>query len=106
MAKKNDFDSRLNDIVSEHVSQLVSAIAAAVRQNMAEELSAYLASGGGNIAALRRLRPKKKRILPCIAPGCGNPSKGPRFHYLCEKHREAPRKEWEAWQKAKREAAA
>ena len=43
---------------------------------------------------------RRKRLLPCIAPACKNLSKGPRFHYLCDDHRKAPKKDWEAWQEA------
>ena len=34
----------------------------------------------------------------CICPGCKKLSKGPRFHFLCEIHRNAPKREWSAWQ--------
>lgn len=30
----------------------------------------------------------KKGIKPCKVPGCGKPSKGPRFRFLCEDHRD------------------
>jgi hypothetical protein len=43
---------------------------------------------------------KKTNIRPCIKPGCGKPSKGPRFHYLCAEHMKAPSAEWKAWKAA------
>ena len=49
---------------------------------------------------------RKKRRLPCIAPGCSNPSKGPRFQYLCVKHMDAPKKDYEAWRLKSKEARA
>lgn len=104
MAKKTDFDSHLDAIVRDHVSELVSAITAAVRANVADEIQSLLATGGGGTAARRLLKPKKRRILPCIAPGCSNPSKGPRFHYLCDKHKDASKKDYESWRKAKKSA--
>jgi hypothetical protein len=38
----------------------------------------------------------------CIKPGCNAQSKGPRFHHLCAKHINAPKKQWQAWQKQAR----
>src|SRR5690349_8994421 len=102
-------DSRLSEIVSNHVNELVSALSQEIRKNVADEVSAYFGGGEGRTVATRRLgagRPKKKRILQCIAPGCTNQSKGPRFHYLCDKHMTAPKKDYEAWRKAKKEKAA
>jgi len=73
---------------------------AAARGSVADEVPAFIAAKGGSASKVgRRGRPPgaRKRLLPCIAPGCGNPSKGPRFHYLCEKHMNAPKKDYEAW---------
>ena len=60
---------------------------------------------GARKVALRSSR-KRRRILPCIAPGCKNPSKGPRFHYLCEEHMGAPKKDYEAWREKRKEKEA
>src|SRR5262245_23819202 len=97
--KKNDIQFRLNDLVQDHVDALVEAITQMVRRNTAREIAEMYGANG----TLPLARGRRKRIRPCIAPGCKNPSKGPRFHYLCDKHRDAPKKEWEAWQSAKRE---
>lgn len=40
---------------------------------------------------------KAAAIKPCIAPGCTSPSKGPRFHYLCDEHKGASPAEYAAW---------
>lgn len=98
----------LGDIVSRYVDGLVGAINAHLRKNMASEVREFIAGNGHTVVmAGRRARARVKRLLPCIAPGCTNPSKGPRFHYLCEKHRDAPRKEYEAWRlQAKEKQAA
>lgn len=41
-----------------------------------------------------------KVITPCIASGCNNPSKGPRFKYLCKRHKQDATPEQVAkWQK-------
>ncbi len=38
------------------------------------------------------------RKITCIAPGCRKPSKGPRYHYLCDSHRDAKAKQVSEWQ--------
>lgn len=43
---------------------------------------------------------RQPKRLPCIAPGCKNESRGPRFHYLCKKHTDAPKADFRRWQKA------
>jgi len=100
----------LRDLVARSVNDLVAAINHHFRGNMAAEVRAFIAESGGTVGRIgRRGRPAgsiKKRVLPCIAPGCGNPSKGPRFHYLCEKHLKAPKKDYEAWRLKAKEARA
>jgi hypothetical protein len=102
---------KLQDLVSRTVSDLVAAINRHMRGDMAAEVRAFIASKGSAPGRVgKRGRPvgsRKKRLLPCIAPGCTNPSKGPRFHYLCEKHRDAPKRDYQAWRlKAKEKRAA
>ncbi len=52
----------------------------------------------------RRSHPRRpppasaRRIIPCRWPRCRRPSKGPRFHFLCEAHRG----QWKAFQKTRR----
>jgi hypothetical protein len=88
----------LADLVSRYVDDLVSAINSHLRKNMASQVREFIARNGRTlVVAGRRASTRAKRLLPCIAPGCTNASKGPRFHYLCEKHREAPKKDYEAW---------
>src|ERR1041384_5032014 len=99
----------LREIVERTVAALVDAIDKYTRGNVADEVRAFIAAKGGAIGKIgRRGRPPgaKNRLLPCIAPGCGNPSKGPRFHYLCEKHMNAPKKDYEAWRLRAKEKAA
>ena len=67
------------------------------------------AGTGDGASAGRKRRPglirvkgkRRPRDLSCIAPGCRNKSKGPRFHYLCDKHMETPKKQYEQWRKDK-----
>jgi hypothetical protein len=104
-------ETRLAEIITRHVDGLVSAVRQEVRKSVADEVRGFL-TGGAGAAALAAGRGRRggagvrRRVVPCIAPGCTNPSKGPRFHYLCEKHKDAPKKDYEAWRKAKQEKQA
>lgn len=46
----------------------------------------------------------EKTPRSCIKPGCKHPSKGPRFHFLCEKHLDAPAKQWKVWKQKDRDS--
>ena len=48
----------------------------------------------------------KAKVRTCIKPGCRKKSKGPRYHHLCEEHKDAPKRQMRAWQKKDREARA
>src|SRR5438128_12431172 len=95
-------DGRLADIVTRYVEDLVNAVQQEVRRSVADEVQSFLTGEKGRGLA-KLLRVRRKRVLPCIAPGCSNPSKGPRFHYLCAKHKDAPKKDYEAWRRARQE---
>jgi hypothetical protein len=104
--RRSNRDARLHAVVSEHVDRLVAALSEEIRRSVADEVGRFLERGGGPATVARLLgKRRKKRILPCIAPGCSNPSKGPRFHYLCGDHRGASKKDYEAWRKAKKPSA-
>jgi len=99
--------AQLGEIVARTVSSLVDAIEKHMRGSVADDVRAFIAAKSGTGKRGRPAGAVRKRILPCIAPGCTNPSKGPRFHYLCEKHMSAPKKDYEAWRlKAKAAKAA
>lgn len=109
--RRADRSARLSEIVARYVGDLVTAINQHLRRNMADEVRDFIASNGGGAAVIagrtRRAGSGRKRVVQCIAPGCTNPSKGPRFHYLCEKHKDAPKKDYEAWRlKARQEKQA
>ena len=87
-------------IIAEHLQALVAAVTAAVRDSVADEIAALLAGGGSPAAG------QAPRILPCRAPGCDRPSRGPRFHFLCEEHRRASARQIEAWRQAAKQAEA
>jgi hypothetical protein len=109
--RKASNTARLSEIVTRYVSDLVAALNQHLRRNMADEVRDFIASHAGGAAVVagrtRRAGAGRKRVVQCIAPGCTNPSKGPRFHYLCEKHKDAPKKDYEAWRlRAKQEKQA
>jgi hypothetical protein len=106
-ARRHGGSAALSVLVTRCVDSLVGAINSHLRKNMASEVREFIARNGRTVLGTgRRASGRAKRLLPCIAPGCTNPSKGPRFHYLCEKHRAAPKKEYEAWQMQAREKRA
>jgi hypothetical protein len=98
-------DGQLADIVARYVNNLVEAVREVVRRNVVAEVQEALSGRGLSVGRTRRAL-GKKRVLQCIAPGCTNPSKGPRFHYLCEKHKDAKKADYEAWRKARKEKQA
>ena len=101
-------ETKLAEIISRHVDDLVSAVRKEVRLSVADEVRGFLTgNGAANVLGVRAgRRLGRRRVVGCIAPGCPNPSKGPRFHYLCEKHKDAPKKDYEAWRKARQEKQA
>jgi uncharacterized protein (DUF1800 family) len=76
---------------------IVVAIAKMVKEEMGGP--ALVAKKVGRRAANKTA--KKVHRKPCIATGCKKVSKGPRFHFCCEEHRDAPAKTIKAWKKAK-----
>lgn len=110
--KSKRANDELTALVARHVTQLVSALRVQLRREVLHDIQRYFtegsaptAGGNGQSAAIKAAAGKAKKILPCIAPACKNPSKGPRFHYLCEKHRHAPKKHYAAWQAAQQQKA-
>jgi hypothetical protein len=94
-------EKRIREVIAQHVERLVSDIAATVRQQIANEVrggSSTVPTGGK-----RRRKPQKKISMTCIAPKCKQRSKGPRFHYLCEKHMDTPKRIYTKWRENARE---
>jgi hypothetical protein len=91
-------DTRLDKLIADVRAELEAVVQAELRG---------VFGGGGAASNGRRARalPAKrsvKRWSPktCIKPGCNNAPNGPRFHFLCKTHQDAPKKDWEAWYKA------
>ena len=102
------------------IDSAAAAIVTAVRQEMTGEIQRLLASRAGSgraiavtvpsvkvavgkatakAASAKTGKPRggagQKRNVPkqCIYPNCANPSKGPRWSFLCDKHKDAPKAE-------------
>ncbi|MBI4509743.1 MAG: hypothetical protein HY698_08895 [Deltaproteobacteria bacterium] len=102
MSQRTPLDRELSKTVSLHVDQLVATISQVVRENIAIQVTEYLSSRALGSGRLAELREGRRNVRGCIAPGCSNPSKGPRFRYLCQQHKNASKKEVEAWREASR----
>ncbi len=106
--RKSSSTDYLSDIVSEHVETLVAKLHDAIRQQVTVEIMTYFHNGEAprGLGGAAKVRRRSKRVMTCIAPGCKNTSKGPRFHYLCDKHRDASKAEYAAWQAARKNKTA
>jgi hypothetical protein len=71
------------------MERLISQIAEAVATNLNRALSAGNGKRGDASRGPSPLR-GKKLDMRCRYPGCKNRSKGPKFHFLCEKHLKKP----------------
>ena len=92
-----DLDDRLRAIAEQHTRQLVTAIGEAVRGDILGMLPA--------LAPRRRSsRRTITRDMACIAAGCKNGSRGPRYRYLCPKHEDASEKQVGKWRELRRRA--
>lgn len=79
-----NLEPRIRSLVEAHVGAMLHGIASMLME-----------------AAPRGLKRQAKRDYTCIAPGCKEVSKGPRFHYLCQKkHLKVSKKVYERWAKA------
>jgi hypothetical protein len=102
--------SSLEARIAAIVNAAAAEIAAAVRQDMADQLRQLLDGSPFDAGRARIAAPAAKSVrsgagnpggrgvkrnVPktCIVPGCGNPSKGPRWSFLCEKHLTTPKAE-------------
>lgn len=104
MANNGSREVELAAVVSNHVHLLVAEITRVVRESVSEDLIAHLTGSAGPSPMLIRVNGRRRlRDLSCIAPGCGNKSKGPRFHYLCEAHGDTPKRTYEEWRKQRHE---
>jgi hypothetical protein len=96
--------TKIAEMIETRLDKLVTDIRAELEAVVQAELRGAFGVGGATNGRRSKAVPARravKRWSPktCIKPGCNNPPNGPRFHYLCKTHQDAPKKDWEAWRK-------
>jgi hypothetical protein len=71
---------------AEVAAAVVGLVEARVKREVETAVGRAFAGTRSRGTAPRRVR----AIRPCRVPGCGKPSKGPRFDFFCAEHRELP----------------
>lgn len=106
MSKKLDMQQEIHKLSAEFATKLIDLVYRQATIDLMERLQIAvpkpLEGGGGVPVLVAREAPKDKRgtfskIRPCIAKGCQNLSKGPRFHYLCADHIGAGKRQIAKW---------
>lgn len=103
-AARAELAREMDRIVSKCVIAARTELEGLLRKAITSELADYLhgaprANGATPAPAARPPRRKSGAVQmrPCIAAGCKEMSKGPRFRYLCDRHRSAPKKRIDKW---------
>jgi hypothetical protein len=111
-------DQEIQNVIQKHIDKAVSNAVTEVAQLIQARVAGAIGIGSGHGQVRRTRTPAKKangtapRVVSkprakkmhepgggvrCISPNCQKLSKGPRFHFLCETHRKAPKAKWTAW---------
>ena len=83
------------------VSSAAQEIADAVRQNIAEEVTRVVGTGGGRLVRLQQRgttalgQIRQRRQIFCPVQGCGEPGGGPKWGWFCATHKDLPAAEKE-----------
>ena len=98
---------RLQPLLEPIARRFAAEVAAAVVGFVEARVKHEVESAVGRAFAGARTRggaaPRRARaIRPCRVPGCGKPSKGPRFDFFCAEHRDLPAGEKAAIKAGKR----
>jgi hypothetical protein len=92
----------LEPIARRFAAQVADAVMGFVEERVKHEVEAAVGRAFAGTHA-RGVAPRRVRaIRPCRVPGCGKPSKGPRFDFFCAEHRELPPAEKAAIKAGKR----
>src|SRR5262245_19534438 len=104
-------DQEIRSLIGKHIENAVIELASLIQGRVADAVGIPTGRGNGiGIPGMRTRREvhtskkgtaKASRVVrkagggrTCIAPNCRNTSKGPRFHFLCDKHMKAPKAQW------------
>jgi hypothetical protein len=88
---KDPLQPLLEPIARRFAAQVAAAVVSFVEARVKHEVKLAVgrafagarARGGASATRVRNIR-------PCRVPGCGKPSKGPRYDFFCAQHRELP----------------
>lgn len=89
--------NQLQEILQDGVTRFVQQMTGTINDFLQEQMPDPKTFSTKGATAGRKGPSRKGKIRPCIAPKCKQPSKGPRFHFLCENHMKAPKRDWMVW---------
>lgn len=89
--------NQLQEILQDGVTRFVREMTGTINDFLQEQMPDPKTFSAKGATAGRKGTARKGKIRPCIAPKCKQPSKGPRFHFLCENHMKAPKRDWMVW---------
>jgi hypothetical protein len=93
----------LEPIARRFAAQVAAAVVGFVEARVKREVEAAVGRAFASARTRGRAAPPRARtIRPCRVPGCGQPSKGPRFDFFCAQHRGLPAAEKAAIKAGKR----
>lgn len=79
-------EERIAQLIDTTVAHLVEVVREDTRERIIQAFGSEVRRDRAHADAKRGTR----RIRSCRVPGCGQPSKGPRYRYLCASHRVLP----------------
>jgi hypothetical protein len=108
MAKDKSLEIEVRRALEPAVDRLVAEMTSTLRVVVEARLREFLREPGRGRARGFNGSPRRKTKLDmaCIAPGCANRSKGPRFKYLCDEHKGQSEKLIAQWRAARKDGAA
>jgi hypothetical protein len=93
----------LEPIARRFAAEVAAAVVGFVEARVKHEVEAAVGRAFSGARTRASAVPRRARaIRPCRVPGCGKPSKGPRFDFFCAEHRDLPAAEKAAIKDGKR----
>ncbi len=89
---KDSLQPLLEPIARRFVAEVAAAVVGVVEARVKREVETAVgrAFASARLRGAAPARGRARKIRPCRVPGCAKPSKGPRFDFFCEEHRELP----------------